>query len=431
MKLLFLSTAMAAALMSTTSLQGQIFSRIADWETPVPGGGGDETYIDFAAEGAPRVSDRCILFRGEGDMGSQGLYLIRNGTIEVVADLNTPVPGGIAFRSETFAEFEEAFALDDCDVVFDGTGDAEGDAQTRGIYLKREGMPLEVVVDNRTPALGGGTFSDFENPWQEGDRVVFMATTEGGRCTSSSIYETNEDGFSILVDTCGNTPVPGGLPNEAFSEFLETLPILEDGVLTFTAEGDMGTRGIYAEVGGSLEVIADTNTPIPGRSGEVFNQFLGFSPTSGGDIVFVAAGPEETAPFTHAGLYRPALEEGIERILDLLDPPLPGWDPGDPVVDFGFWFCGGDLTTFGAVGTTSPGAIFLLRDDGISRLTTVGNTLDGMTIDQLSRFAFCSRDRIVFVAGFQDGSAIYLVTLPMFQDGFESGDTTAWSQTVP
>ena len=49
----------------------------------------------------------------------------------------------------------------------------------------------------------------------------------------------------------------------------------------------------------------------------------------------------------------------------------------------------------------------------------------------LSRFAPCSGDRIVFVADFPDGQALYLVTLPLFEDGFESGDTTAWSSTVP
>jgi hypothetical protein len=36
------------------------------------------------------------------------------------------------------------------------------------------------------------------------------------------------------------------------------------------------------------------------------------------------------------------------------------------------------------------------------------------------------------MVGFADGSsAVYLASLVLFSDGFESGDTSAWSITVP
>ena len=374
MYLLCLSAMLSAALILTTPLHSQVFTRIADQNTPVPGGLDGETLSTFIEEGVPWVSDRCIVFRGAGDRGTEGLYLVRNGMIEIVADINTPVPGG---DGQNFLEFEESFALDACDVVFDGVGDG-ADAR-RGVYLKREGMPLEVVVDTTFAAPAGGTFSDFENPWLEGDVVVFVAETVGGGCASRSIYKTTESGLAVVVDTCGGTPVPDGMPGETFATPLDTLPILEDDVLTFTAKGDMATYGVYAEIEGSLLAIADTATPIPGGGGALFSKFIEYVPTSDGDIVFGGAGEEEEKPFTHAGLYSPT-PGGIVTVFDLVDPPLPGWDPADPITEFGFWFCGNDRITLGVAGMTSSEAIFLIQGSKVSRLVTAGDSLDGARV---------------------------------------------------
>lgn len=150
--------------------------------------------------------------------------------------------------------------------------------------------------------------------------------------------------------------------------------------------------------------------------------------------MFVAAGPESMPPFTNAGIYRPA-PEGISTVMDLIDPSLPGWGPGDRIAGFGFWFSG-NLITFGAVGFMSPGTLFLIQGSRILPLIAAGDTLDGMTVVSLPIFfPHCTNDRVVLVPKFLEETVerpkLCLASLPLFQDGFESGETTAWSNTVP
>jgi hypothetical protein len=68
---------------------------VADTNTAIPGGVGN--FIGFSVE--PAIRHDSVLFAGQGDQGQQGIYRERNGSLERLVDLNTPVPGGGQFLS--------------------------------------------------------------------------------------------------------------------------------------------------------------------------------------------------------------------------------------------------------------------------------------------------------------------------------------------
>ena len=149
----------------------------AEGITPVPGGTG--TFVDFGDEdatgviahlsGIPAVDDGVVVFRGRGSDGEHGVYREHNGVFSVIADLNTPIPGGTG----NFTDFEAgrlAGNIDDDQIVFVGSG-AGGQ---QGMYLWNAGT-LSVIVDNTTYAGAGTQGMGFDH-----GAVAFLASPAGG-----------------------------------------------------------------------------------------------------------------------------------------------------------------------------------------------------------------------------------------------------------
>ena len=65
--------------------------------------------------------------------------------------------------------------------------------------------------------------------------------------------------FRKIVDT--NTPIPGGTGN---FPSLGVVPFLDAGTVVFSGPFSLG---IYSDIGGTLNVVVDTNTPAPGGTG--------------------------------------------------------------------------------------------------------------------------------------------------------------------
>ena len=129
------------------------FTKIADTNTPIPGGTG--TFTGFGV--APSIDGGDVAFIGFGDPGftALGIYSTVGGTLGVVANLNTPIPGGTGNFTNLGSNFDNP-SIDGGVVAFHGTGTGQ-----QGIYSKVGGT-LGAVADLNTPIPGGtGNFTGF------------------------------------------------------------------------------------------------------------------------------------------------------------------------------------------------------------------------------------------------------------------------------
>ncbi len=132
--------------------------------TPVPGGVG-ETFTLFDS---PVVNQGVVLFYGEAlGIGRRGVYQINNGTISVVVDNTTILPGNTS----------PAFILDKSDVSFsnEGTDVAVALRASGGGVFKRVGGAWSRVIASNAPIPGGvGVFFDFFGPAIRNGKVLFL-----------------------------------------------------------------------------------------------------------------------------------------------------------------------------------------------------------------------------------------------------------------
>lgn len=100
------------------------------------------------------------------------------------------------------------------------------------------------------------TFTRFDTPSLDGRDIAFA----GERNSDYSGALTYINGrFNVVADS--TMPIPGGVGN---FDTLE-IPIIDNGNVVFVGTQNSGfeAHGIYTDLGGSLRVVADHNTPIP------------------------------------------------------------------------------------------------------------------------------------------------------------------------
>ncbi len=288
---------------------GTTLTTVMDFNTPIPGGTGNFTRILSVY---PAVSDRKVAFHA-GDWNGEGIYLFDGTSLKVVADTNTPIPGG----SGNFMDFVGFYSpvISGNNIAFIGEGPGQ-----LGVYLFN-GSSLKKVADYNTPVPeGSGNFNSFSSPAISGDNIVF----QGGSDTGLGIYLFNSATLLKVVDY--NTPIPGGSGN--FS-YLSDHQVISGGNVAFRA-GNVNTSGIFSGIylfnGTTLSKVADYNTPIPGGSGN-FSSFS--NPVISGNNV----------AFWGNGIY---LFDGTAlRVVADTNTPIPG-GPGnfsfqlsDPVISNG------------------------------------------------------------------------------------------------
>ncbi len=401
------------------------FERVADTGDAVPGGEPGETFADLQL--LALVSGDCAAFAGVGDMGSEGIYLWGLGAgLQVVADLDTPVPGG--GPGDAFTTLDE-LSIDACDVAYSAVINGTDTA----IFRKSPGGATQRVVDTSTAVPGepGETFGEIESVWLHFGDMAFVG--RHGSCAGTPqevagiyLYDGAIQEVTAAADTC-STPVPGGSATEIFSELGDGPPILDAFNVAFTGLGALGSEGIYSTLGGPLRLVADLATDLPGgQPGEGFDDFSDVVPISGGEIVFLAAGTMGTV-----GIFRET-GAGIELLYDVSEAP-PGWQPGE-VFDFATYedealFCwhSGGVTTFYGIGDMGSEGIYRTGGTEVTELIAVGDLLDGSTVTGLFFVTHAKSERVVFVAEL-DGTtqAVYVAREALFEDGFESGDLTGW-----
>jgi hypothetical protein len=375
--LLFAAVVCAAARPATALMV--TFTNVADTSTEVPGGTGN-----FSGFGEPAIADGSVAFKGFGSQ--DGIYTNAMGFLAKVADQSTPMPGS----AETFASFGNHPSFDGTSVAFEGF--AFGGNGENGIYTNAGGS-IAVVADLTTDIPGGtGKFTSFADfPSIDGGIVAFVGTA----ADVEGIYSNVGGSLGVVVDE--NTPIPGGAGN--FSGF-GMGPSIDAGNVAFES------AGIYVAASGSVAVVADASTPIPGGSGN-FSIYFGQVPSlDAGHVAF--SGYDETA--LQYGIYSDA--SGSLALVADESSAIP--EGTGNFTGFGFVSLSGSRVAFLGQGASAQEGIYVEIDGVLHKVIDLSDMLDGKS---LSGLAFgpegMSGDSIAFLAHFTDSSdGIYTALIP-------------------
>jgi hypothetical protein len=317
--------------------------KIADTATVAPG-----TNATFTWFGQPTIDNGLVVFAASvgsdppspfGPTPGIALYTWSNGVLQVIANQQTLIPGS----TNTFTDFYGgSYAAGN--ITFLGFGDTS----QAGIYVLTN-QTMTAIADTNTILPGTGEFMSAdpsggkvkEKPKEPPDAganpsVVFCAFTQGknagGVYVCTNIPAPPGPSRDLGIVALLSTPIPAGVSN--FSGFGSSEGF--DGrTIAFAGYGQGGQQGIYAWTNGLLTVVADTNTPIPGRSGN----FTAFSPVNGvsvsqGAVVFTGAGNSEQGGiyYYRSGCIAPIIQNGdtlggkvIEVDTNICPFCLPTW----------------------------------------------------------------------------------------------------------
>jgi len=374
----------AFSILLTSSAHGQAitFTKVVDSNTPIPGKPGTfTTYFD-----RPSIGNGNVML-ASGDFGQGHLYGTEGG-LHVLAGLETPIPNGTGdFTAIASSSF------DGNSVVFHGRG---AGGQT-GIYSDYNG--LHRIVDRITPFPGGvGDFTALGGDLsQDGGNVAFGGTDSisGTKAMFTSIGGT----LNVIADT--NTAIPGGVGN-----FITLVnPSISGTDVAFLSFGSPLGEGIYAHLADELILIADTNTPVPGGIGNITT--VGSDPVIDGDrIAFHASGVGQKGIYTY-------LNGSLDVLLDL-NTPLPGGSGFFfDLPSFEFSLSGENIAFLGEIASGSSN-LYSLFNNNLIEVIGLGDTLDGKIVKNLEMGKEAmSGNEIVFYALFQDDSSgVFVATIP-------------------
>lgn len=214
--------------------------------------------------------------------------------------------------------------------------------QHSGMYANTNG-PLFRVADQTTLIPSQTvTFNSVGTPGWNGSTPVFS----GGRQFVGGIYEGAAPALSMVADS--NTLIPGGTGNFQYFDAIVCGP---SGTVGFTGGASTGTGagfpGVYARYQGQLVAVADTNTNIPGGG-----TFVGFQSIAVGsqNAYFVGSSASSSG---HIGIYSRPLAGG--QLNTIVSPTTPAPNGGTftglanvRADQENLAFVGGTTNTFGA-----------------------------------------------------------------------------------
>ena len=418
------------------------FKKIADTNTLIPSGTGK-----FTSFSSPLLDNKNVAFGGNGTPQQEppyfptGIYTNVGDSLNVVADTSTPIPGA---PIASFVSFGYP-SLDNGNVAFFGYNNPalSGGFSANGIYTNVGGS-LNVVADTNTLIPGGtGNFTDFSSPSFDNGNIAFSGFGASKQVGTFELYKTIPEsclqrgvriqfarprllvclipqggiyinvGGSLNVVADTNTPIPGSTGN--FTDFGDIS--FEQGNVAF--RGGISSYfpfsvslppdefGLYTNVGGSLSVVADLNTPIPGGSGN----FTGFSSPSldNGNVAFLGFGSSQAGIYTKVG--------GSLNVVADLNTPIPGGTGNftsfiDSSSNLSF-----DNGSVVFVGNGNPDGsqqgIYTTLGGELVKVIAKNDSLDGKIINAVILGSEAlSGERIAFSAVFTDGSqGIYVASL--------------------
>ncbi|HZZ44748.1 MAG TPA: hypothetical protein VFE58_17560 [Tepidisphaeraceae bacterium] len=359
------------------------FIKIADTQTPVPGGVPGEVFSDGFAN--PIASDGIVIFAG-----SVGIYEWDAGSLSVIADNKTDIPG----TSSAFSSFNDLFSASNGNLAFGSGG---------GIYARLSGA-LTNIVNISSPVPGfAGTFNTFNPPSISGVNVAFSASATQRFTSQVGIYSRLNQGPLNLIAN-NQTPAPSGTGN--LSSF--GTPVISGTDVIFSAYGPSVSPAIYSNpdgAGNALVTLVAPNTSIPGGTGS-FTNITGLS-ASGSNIAFIGTGTNN-----QRGLYAD-FNNILFPIVDAstLIPDGSG-DTFSANSLLGFSLNGNNFAFTAGSGPQS--GIYLDEDGILSKVLTVGDTLDGKIVSDLSLTSNAlDGSDLAFTVDFTDhSSAVYLAVIP-------------------
>ncbi len=373
--------------------QSWSYTRIADTSTTIPG-----TPFQFQVFGVPSIENGVVGLTGSRITPAQvpaGVYTGAGGPLSIVADNMTAVPGG-GGTFTGFGQFLGSWPSSSAgSVAFHGQ--IGGGVNAAGIYL-RDGAQLLKVVDYLTPVPNGtgGNFFPIGQPSLENGRVAFVASEFGG--AQRGVYSWQGGALSIIADR--NTPIPSG-PG-AFTDFFDC--DLSQGQIVFSAEGTGLHRGIYSsDTGGSLSRLYDTTMVVPGGNG---GNFTGFAQTvlNDGRVAFYGQGGGQEGVYTDI--------TGALEVIANHNTPVPGL--AGTFGGFGFVSIDEGVIAFTGLHSGALLGVFSTHGGTLQKVLAFGDLLDGRIVeDAFIGGQALDGDSIAMKVLFTDGTqGIYMATIP-------------------
>lgn len=369
------------------------FTKIVDTDTSVPG-----TTLDFTSLSTlPALDNGTVAFTGQTvipdpldpTVGTsvEGIYISTGGSLDVVADANTSIPGGTG-RFQFFSNP----SLDNGSVAF-----TSNTLPQVGVYTSSGGAINVVANTNTSIPSGTGNFTGFGNPSLNNGDVAFTAgLVSGSSLVAAGVYTNIGGTLNVVADT--NTPVPGGTGN-LFATF--RTPSLDNGNVAFQgleniSPGIFGSLGIYTDIGGSLNVVADKNTPVPDGVGN-FTQFEQLSLDDENVAFFGIDSSGLSGIYTSLG--------GTLDVVANTNTSVPGGTGNFSNFDeFSTSFDNGNVAFIG-FDSSSQAGIYTEVGGVLREVIATGELLDGKSISSLNLGSEgLNGNQIAFQVIFDDGS---------------------------
>lgn len=226
------------------NISSGVFRVVADADTSLSG------LFSSGPRSCPSVSNGRVAFCAGDSDGNVGIYVWDDDEFEVLASTSAPIPGG----DGNFTLFGVCEGFDGSTVALIGFG-ADGQA---GIYGYRDGV-LKVVADTNTPLPGGKGdfigFSRFNSAPVSHGRIVFHGAGEdeqGGLYAGTPVGDGTWDLFDVIQngdELDGQQLTVNNPTEEPWWEVVPPLSIARDCVdstkVAFLVGFPDGTSGIY------------------------------------------------------------------------------------------------------------------------------------------------------------------------------------------
>lgn len=417
--------------------------------------------LGFRPAGARAAFPATLTGPGVGSGNDDGLWSDASGSVELVlreddaapglgADVRFGMPGLHRFtsghQSLIFAKLRggSVTALDD-ETVWSHQGST--------LTLRaREGDPAPgtepgvVFGDGELGSVPGAfPFADFN----ASGRLLLRADLEGpgvDEHSDEALFSDRTGALELILRE--GDPAPGagqgvtfGGNSVALHLHYPTINALDQIAFSTRLGGSIPTTSaLFSDHLGSLTLLALPGDPAPGSGGSF--TLLG-SPvlSDGGRVAFAAS--IESGAYPPSGIYWD--QPGSLEALILPGDPIPD-RPGTTLVGAGaiFGFASSGFLAFraGIDGPAGPGSALLVAapSGAISTVVAAGDLVDVdgqgdvRTVSLIFPGGLAENGALPVRLSFADGSSGIFVTsvrVELFADGFESGDTSRWSVSVP
>lgn len=386
----YFALSIAIGLAWVSSASAVSLTLIADTNTPIPNGTGNFTQFTFS----PTLSGGTVAFRAAGNGGQQGIYTGDGTSLTRVADLTTPIPDGVG----NFTGFSSGarVGISASGIAFSGFGSSS----QQGIYTTIGGGLSKVVDRNTQTPEGTGTYTSFSTVDLSGTTIGFGGSRSGSPA-QVGLYTVSGGGAPVLVVN-NNTPLPSGGGTFSGTQFS---PLIVSGTsAVFRGLGPANVPVLALSSGGVLTSLVDTSTAIPGGTGNFTG--LAFPDYNGTTMVFTAAGSN-----SQSGLY--ASTGGTVSLLADTNTPIPE-GMGNFTTFFASAINADGLVATLASGSNGQSGIYLSDGSALSKVVAVGDSIEGHTVSGVSLVAGgFDGSMIAFQASFSGGSSgLYVATVP-------------------